>query len=126
MSFHSFPLLGRWKRDSAYYTYLYCQFLIGIPILIFDTYVLYQLQVVGFLIGTDLDGQPCTKYCIVPWGGMQIDLNSVVLYLNAFAFALGGILMIFLSAYSDFWGECCSIVHTLILLLHKFEDWESS
>ncbi len=101
----SSPLPAWWKQDTAYYTYLYCQLLVGIPFFIFNTYVLYQLQVVGFTIGTDLDGQPCTTYCIVPWGGTQLDLNSILLYLNALAFALGGTLMVFLSAYSDFWSE---------------------
>ncbi|KAJ9609001.1 hypothetical protein H2200_006772 [Cladophialophora chaetospira] len=101
----SFPLLASWRRESAYYTYLYCQFLIGVPYFIFNTYVLYQIQVVGFLIGTDVDGQPCTTYCIVPWGGTRLDLNTVLLYMNALGFPLGGALMIILSAYSDFWDQ---------------------
>lgn len=99
-------LLAWWKRDTAYYTYLYCQFLIGVPFFIFNTFMIYQLQVVGYAIGTDIDGKPCTTYCIVPWGGSRLDLNAVLLYLNALAFGLGGTLMVFLSAYSDFWGEC--------------------
>lgn len=72
----------------------------------FNTYVVYQLQVVGFLIGTDGSGSPCTTFCIVSWAGSKHDLNSVLLYLNAFAFGLGGIISLFLSAYSDYWCQC--------------------
>jgi len=66
---------------------------------------LYQLQVVGYLIGTDSDGQPCVDYCLVPFGGQKLDLNSVLLYLNALGFGLGGALSLLISAYADFWGE---------------------
>lgn len=98
-------LTAWWARDTALHTFVLCNFLIGLPFFVFNTYVIYQLQVVGFLIGTDADGLPCTTYCIVPWVGEQMDLNSVLLYLNAFAFGLGGACTMFLSAYSDFWCE---------------------
>ena len=66
---------------------------------------MYQLQIAGFLLGHDGTGQPCTTYCIVPWAGTELDLNAVILYLNAFTFGLGGCVTLFLSAYSDYWRK---------------------
>lgn len=102
-------LVALWKQDTALHTYMFGLFLIGLPFTIFATYVIYQLQVVGYLIGTDPNGQPCVDYCLVPLGGKKLDLNSVLLYLNALGFGLGGALAILISAFADFWSK----------LLHK-------
>ncbi|KAK5714973.1 hypothetical protein LTR15_010389 [Elasticomyces elasticus] len=104
------PLQHWWRRDSALHSFVYANFLIGLPFTIFNTYVIYQLQIVGFLLGTDsyekqADGQPCTTYCIVPWAGTDMDLNSIILYLNAIGFGIGGAVTLLLSAYSDYWSR---------------------
>lgn len=109
-----------WARDTALHNYVFCQFLIGIPFAVFNTYVIYQLQVVGYIIGTDKQGQPCTTYCIVPWGNAQLDLNSVLLYLNALAFGLGGACSLFLCAYSDFWAKKHLLVSFFIICYGVF------
>lgn len=98
-------LVSAWKQDTAYNTFVYTQFLISLPFTVFNTYAIYQLQVVGFLIGTDAEGAPCMTYCIVPFGNDRLDLNSVLLYMNAMTFGLGGFIMVFLTAYADFWSE---------------------
>jgi hypothetical protein len=100
-----FPLVALWKKDLALNSYIFCLFLIGLPFTLFGTYVIYQLQVVGFVIGTDIDGLPCgLEYCLVPFGSRKLDLNSAILYLNAMGFGLGGILALIISAYADFWS----------------------
>lgn len=98
-------LVALWRQDTALNSYIFILFLIGLPFTIFGTYVVYQLQIVGYLIGTNSDGQPCIDYCLVPFGSQQLDLNSVLLYLNAMGFGLGGVLSIFISAYADFLSE---------------------
>lgn len=101
------PLETWWRKDSTLHSYVFCGFLIGLPFTVFNTYVVYQLQTVGFLIGTNVDGQPClSTYCIVPWAGSNLDLNSIILYMNAIGFGVGGVVTLFLSAYSDFWSKC--------------------
>lgn len=100
-----FTLATRWKCDAALNTYIFGLTLIGIPFTAFATYVVYQLQVVGYLIGADADGQPCVTYCLVPFGTQTLDLNSVLLYLNALGFGLGGALAMAISAYADFWSK---------------------
>lgn len=97
-------LVSWWMRESARNSFVFCQFLIGLPFSLFGTYIIYQLQVVGYLIGTDAEGQPCSTYCLVPFGGSKLDLNSVLLYLNALGFGLGGALMVFFAVYADFWS----------------------
>jgi hypothetical protein len=99
-----FSLIASWKKDVALNSYIFCLFLIGLPFTIFGNYVIYQLQVVGFLIGVDVDGQPCVEYCLVPFGTRKLDLNSVLLYLNAMGFGLGGFLSLIISAYADYWS----------------------
>lgn len=96
-----------WKKDLALNSYILCLFIIGLPFALFATYVIYQIQVVGFLIGTDNQGQPCVDYCLVPFGGKRLDLNSVILYLNAMGLGFGGFISIFISAYADFWSTLC-------------------
>lgn len=94
-----------WMRDPSLHSFLFVQFLIGLPFFVFGTYSVYQIQTVGFVIGNDGTGQPCTTYCIVPWGGSEMDLNAIVLYMNAFAFGLGGVVTLLLSAYADYWRK---------------------
>ena len=101
----SFSMLAAWKRDTALNSYIFCLFLIGLPFTVFGTYVIYQLQVVGYIIGADAVGQPCVDYCLVPFGSKRLDLNSVLLYLNAMGFGLGGVLCVLISAYADFWSK---------------------
>lgn len=101
----NFSLVLLWKQDTALNSYIFCLFLIGLPFTLFGTYIIYQLQVVGYLIGTEANGQPCSEYCLVPFGSRQLDLNSVLLYLNAMGFGLGGALAVLVSAYADFWSE---------------------
>jgi hypothetical protein len=76
----SFSPLAWWTQDMAFHTFLYCQFLIGIPFFIFNTYVTCQLQVVGYLIGTDLDGGTLHDILHRPLGkGMaRSQLDSVI------------------------------------------------
>jgi len=97
-----------WKKDTPLNTYIYTLFLIGLPFTIFATYVIYQLQIIGFAIGSQSDGAPCETYCLVPFGNKILDLNSVILYLNAMGFGFGGFLSLFISAYADFWSEYCA------------------
>lgn len=110
-----------WTKDTALHSFIFSSFLVGIPGTIFGTYVVYQLQVVGFTIGTDAEGlTPCTTYCIVPWGNTTLDLNSVLLYLNALAFGLGGLVALMLCAYSDYWPKKHLLVTISIVLYGVF------
>ncbi|KAE9381972.1 hypothetical protein N431DRAFT_16241 [Stipitochalara longipes BDJ] len=110
-----FSPVAWWKQDTALNTYIFGLFLIGLPFTIFATYVIYQLQVVGYLIGTDADGQPCVDYCLVLFGSRKLDLNSVLLYLNALGFGLGGVLSLLISAYADFWKNKSLLVALLVI-----------
>ena len=76
-----------WKRDTALNTYIYAQLLISLPFSVFD----------------DGAGGPCTTYCIIEWAGSRLDLNAILLYMNAFGVGLGGLVTLILSAYSDYW-----------------------
>jgi hypothetical protein len=100
----SFPPVALWKQDPALSTYLFGLFLIGLPFTIFATYVIYQLQVVGYLISTNANGQPCIDCRLVPFGKEKLDLNFVLLYLKALGFGLGGVSAMLISAYADFWS----------------------
>lgn len=98
--------LAWWKTDTARHSFFFANFLVGLPFTIFNTYVFYQIQTVGFLIGHDKDGLPCTgTYCIVPFGNSELDLNTAVLYLNALGYALGGALTVIITAYADYWSK---------------------
>ncbi|KAH8878967.1 hypothetical protein GQ53DRAFT_739491 [Thozetella sp. PMI_491] len=111
----AFSPVALWKKDTALNTYIFGLLLVGIPLTVFGTYVIYQLQVVGYIIGTDADGLPCLDYCLVPFGSQQLDLNSVLLYLNALGFGLGGVCAIFMTAYADFWASKSLLVAILII-----------
>ena len=107
-----------WKRDTALNTYIYAQLLISLPFSVFGTYVTYQMQIAGFMIGDDGAGGPCTTYCIIEWAGSRLDLNAILLYMNAFGVGLGGLVTLILSAYSDYWckfklkPQACSTLGT--------------
>ncbi|KAK0104120.1 hypothetical protein ONS96_005216 [Cadophora gregata f. sp. sojae] len=111
----AFPLVTWWKKDTALNTYVFGLFLIGLPFTLFGTYVIYQLQVVGYMIGTDSNGLPCTTYCLVPFGSQRLDLNSVILYLNALGFGLGGVAAVFTAAYADFWKRKSTLVAIFVV-----------
>ena len=97
-----------WKQDTARNTFIYTNFVVGLISSVFGTYAVYQLQFIGSLIGTDLQGAPCTTYCIIPFGRQRLDLNSVLLYMNALTLGLSGSITILIIAYADFWSKLCS------------------
>jgi hypothetical protein len=98
-----FSPVARWNRDTALNTYIYAQVLISLPFSVFGTYVTYQMQIAGMMVGDDGAGGPCMTFCIVEWAGSRLDLNAVLLYMNAFGVGLGGMVTLILSAYSDYW-----------------------
>ncbi|KXS93876.1 hypothetical protein AC578_9028 [Pseudocercospora eumusae] len=103
-----------WTSNTALHTYIYAQTLISLPFSVFSTYTTYQLQTVGYVIGTDRDGLPCmAHYCLVNWAGTRMDLNSVLLYMLAFSTGLSGLVTLFFAAYSDYWSR----KHLLITIL---------
>lgn len=116
-------VLSWWKQDPARNTFVYTNFLISLPFTVFNTYIIYQLQLVGFLIGTDAEGAPCTTYCLVSFGNGRLDLNSVLLYMNAMTFGIGGFIMVFLAAYADFWSKSTSGARRLSLI-KNFVPWD--
>lgn len=99
-------LMSWWRRDIARNTFVYTNFVIGVPFYLFGTYSVYQIQVTGYMIGKDAEGLPCTTYCIVPFGKGRLDLNSVLLYMNAMTFGIGGFVVLFITAYPDYWRMC--------------------
>lgn len=101
----TFSPVALWKRDTALHTYIFIAFIIGLPFTLLATYVVYQIQVLGFLLGTDSDGLPCVSYCLVPFGSKTLDLNSVILYLNAMGLGIGGFLSLIISAYADYFSR---------------------
>ena len=106
--------MGWWEKDQALHTFVYAQLLLSLPFSVFGTYVAYQIQTVGFVIGNDGQGGPCVDFCIVEWAGSQMDVNSVLLYMNAFGIGLGGFVTLILSAYSDYWCKQDFHVRTII------------
>ncbi|GAA5860683.1 hypothetical protein JCM5353_001129 [Sporobolomyces roseus] len=76
----------------------------------FGTYVSYQLQYIGYAIGAN-PGQPLgtgcldlSQSCRVPFGSGNVNLTSLILYLNAIAFALSGALCLLVSGVGDYMG----------------------
>ena len=110
-------LMRWWKKDQALHTYVYAQLLLSLPFSVFGTYVTYQIQTVGFVIGHDGQGGPCVDFCIVEWAGSKIDVNSVLPYMNAFGIGLGGFVTLILLAYSDYW--CKYSLHIKIDLIRS-------
>jgi len=99
----AFSPVAWWTRDTALHTYIYAQVLISLPFSVFGTYVTYQMQIAGMMVGDDGAGGPCMTFCIIEWAGSRLDLNAILLYMNAFGVGLGGLVTLILSAYSDYW-----------------------
>jgi hypothetical protein len=72
-------LFSWFKRDLSRNTFVYTQFLVGLSFVLFNTYVAYQLQITGFLIGTDIAGAPCSTYCEAPLTAMLHRLEPPLL-----------------------------------------------
>lgn len=93
-----------WRKNTARNSYIYSLFLIGLPFTPVGTYFIYQIQVLGYLLGSQADGGPCVDYCLIPFGSnKQMDLNSAILYLNAIGLGVGGACSLLISAYADYW-----------------------
>lgn len=93
------------KRKRYNYAFIFASFIIGLPFTAFGTYVIFQLQQIGFVIGHGVDNPICETSCIVPFGTGDLDLNAVILYLNAMSFGFSGFLIIFIAALGDYWRE---------------------
>jgi hypothetical protein len=99
-------LIQRLSRNAARNTFIYTGFLISLPFWVFNTYAVLQLQVIGYIIGLDSNGEPCTgTYCLVPFGDQHLDINAVLLYMNAMTFGIGGFIGILIVAWADYWSE---------------------
>ncbi|GAA6005501.1 hypothetical protein JCM11491_003662 [Sporobolomyces phaffii] len=77
----------------------------------FGTYATYQLQYISYAIGAN-PGQPMGSGCLdlaqacrVPFGASDINLTSLILYLNALAFAISGALCLIVSGVGDYMGK---------------------
>ncbi|KAM0707711.1 hypothetical protein Q7P35_004358 [Cladosporium inversicolor] len=112
----AFSPVAWWTRDTALHTYIYAQVLISLPFSVFGTYVTYQLQIAGMMVGDDGAGGPCMTFCIIEWAGSRLDLNAILLYMNAFGVGLGGLVTLILSAYSDYWSKKHLMVTLLFVL----------
>ncbi|KAH7031447.1 autophagy-related protein 22-like protein [Microdochium trichocladiopsis] len=104
------------EENTALYAYTFGLGLVGIPFAVFGTYVVYQVQVTGFTIGSDGNGGSCLDFCLVPLGSQLVDLNSVLLYLNAIGFAVGGACAVLVTAYADFWKNKALLVSIMAIL----------
>lgn len=93
------------KRKRHNHAFIFASFIIGLPFSAFGTYVIFQLQQIGFIIGHGVDSPICETSCIVPFGTGDLDLNAVILYLNAMGFGFSGFLIIFIAALGDYWRE---------------------
>ena len=49
----AFSPVAWWTRDTALHTYIYAQVLISLPFSVFGTYVTYQMQIAGMMVGDD-------------------------------------------------------------------------
>lgn len=96
------------KRKRYNWAFIFVSFIIGLPFTAFGTYVIFQLQQIGFVIGHGVDSPICELSCVVPFGTGDLDLNAVILYLNAMGFGIAGFLVIFIAALGDYWRECLS------------------
>lgn len=89
--------------------YFLSTFAIGAPFASFVTYVGFQLQNIGYVVGHaagEAPGSGClptATSCRVPFAGSgDINLTSYVLYLNAIIYALGGGLTLIISGIGDY------------------------
>lgn len=97
--------LAQLKSTRHYFSsYIWVNFIIGLPFVAYGTYVIFQLQQIGFIIGHGVDEPTCMTSCIVPFGSSELDMNAVILYLNGMGFAFGGFIMIFVAALGDYWS----------------------
>ncbi|GAA6016964.1 hypothetical protein JCM10207_007863 [Rhodosporidiobolus poonsookiae] len=77
----------------------------------FNTYASYQIQYIGYAVGAN-PGQPMgsgcldlTQACRVPLAGSgDVNLSSFILYMNALAFAISGVLCFLVSGFGDYMG----------------------
>ncbi|KIV89129.1 hypothetical protein, variant 1 [Exophiala mesophila] len=98
--------LSQLKSTRHYFSsYILVNFIVGLPFVAYGTYVIFQLQQIGFVIGHGVDEPTCMTSCIVPFGSSELDMNAVILYLNAMGFAFGGFIMIFVAALADYWKQ---------------------
>jgi hypothetical protein len=99
-------LMSTMRQSAARNTFIYTGFLISLPFWVFNTYTSLQLQIIGYTIGVDSNGDPCTgAYCLVPFGDQHLDINAVLLYMNAMTFGIGGFVGILIVAWADYWSE---------------------
>ena len=88
--------------------YALTQFAIGAPFSAFNTYIIYQLQIVGYTIGNE-PGQPrksgCSLLataCEVPFGPKSfINYVSFSNYINAITYVATGLMILALSGVAD-------------------------
>ena len=98
--------LSQLKSTRHYFSsYILVNFIVGLPFVAYGTYVIFQLQQIGFVIGHGVDEPTCMTSCIVPFGASELDMIAVILYLNAMGFAVGGFIMIFVAALADYWSK---------------------
>ena len=90
------------RRKHYVYSYVFASFVSSLPYASFSTYVRFQLQQIGFVIGHGVSSSVCETSCIVPFGSSELDLNAVLLYLNAMGFAIAGFVIIFIAALGDY------------------------
>ncbi|KAI1282178.1 hypothetical protein F5Y07DRAFT_386213 [Xylaria sp. FL0933] len=98
------------KQLRRYETgYFLSTFAIGPPFASFVTYVGFQLQNIGYVVG-HASGQPPRSGCLVtatscrvPFAGSgDVNLTSYILYLNAIIYALSGGLTLIVSGIGDY------------------------
>ncbi|KAI8626949.1 hypothetical protein F5Y19DRAFT_487520 [Xylariaceae sp. FL1651] len=97
-------LLRRYETE-----YFLSTFAIGPPFASFITYVTFQLQTIGYVIG-HAPGEAARSGCLltatscrVPFAGSgNVNLASYILYLNAVIYALSGALMLIISGIGDY------------------------
>ncbi|KAI1426084.1 hypothetical protein F5Y12DRAFT_307584 [Xylaria sp. FL1777] len=103
------PALSR-KQLRRYETgYFLSTFSIGPPFASFVTYVGFQLQNIGYVVG-HVPGEPLRSgcpatatSCRVPFAGSgDVNLTSYILYLNAIIYALSGGLTLIVSGIGDY------------------------
>lgn len=98
-------LVEIWKRETARNTFYFINFIYGLIFTIFGTYATSQLQTTAVLIGHDSSGGPCTVDCSVLMGTQRLDIQTVLLYLTALTFGLGGFITLNLVWFADLWGR---------------------
>ncbi|KAJ2984822.1 hypothetical protein NUW58_g5857 [Xylaria curta] len=100
------PRKQLWRYETGYFL---STFAIGSPFASFVTYVGFQLQIIGYVIGhapEEVSGSGClptATSCRVPFAGSgDVNLTSYILYLNAIIYALSGGLTLIVSGIGDY------------------------